>query len=188
MVIVAAVGLISLLAFGVAGQDPNSSIDAQVAHGEFPLAPSRRLALPVLGSSATQTLSGFHGKIVVLNIFASWCQNCSAETAILNQAQRQLGRREGTVLGVTYLDNSSDTEAFVKRLHITYPVVRDVSGSLVRSFGTYAVPETFVINRQGRIQALRRYQLTGTWLSRTVASMLSPSKSSAGTPNRRQTT
>ena len=66
-----------------------------------------------------------------------------------------------TILGVTYLDNSSDSETFVRRQHITYPVVRDVSGNFVRSFGATGVPETFVINRQGRIVALQREQLAG---------------------------
>jgi cytochrome c biogenesis protein CcmG, thiol:disulfide interchange protein DsbE len=42
----------------------------------------------------------------------------------------------------------------------------------VRSFGTTGVPETFVINRQGRIQALRRYQLNNTWLKTTLPRIL----------------
>jgi cytochrome c biogenesis protein CcmG/thiol:disulfide interchange protein DsbE len=60
----------------------------------------------------------------------------------------------------------------VRRQHITYPVIRDVSGSFVRGFGTTGVPETFVINRQGRIVALRRYQLDGNWLQQTVTRVL----------------
>ena len=47
----------------------------------------------------------------------------------------------------------------MRQQHITYPVVRDVSGNFVRSFGTTGVPETFVINREGKIVALRRFQL-----------------------------
>ena len=84
------------------------------------------------------------------------------------RAAAQLARDDATILGVTYLDNSSDSEEFVRQQHITYPVVRDVSGNFVRSFGTTGVPETFVINRQGRIVALRRYQLDGNWLQQTL--------------------
>jgi peroxiredoxin len=76
------------------------------------------------------------------------------------------------VLGVTYLDNSSDAEQFVRREHINYPVVQDVDDNYVRSFGTTGVPETFVIDRQGRIAAARRYQLTGDWLKRTLVRVL----------------
>ena len=80
--------------------------------------------------------------------------------------------QNATILGVTYLDNSSDSEKFVRQQHISYPVVRDVSGNFVRSFGTTGVPETFVIDRQGRIAALRRFQLDSKWLSQTLPTIL----------------
>ena len=56
----------------------------------------------------------------------------------------------------------------MRQEHISYPVVRDVNGNFVRSFGTTGVPETFVIDRQGRIAALRRYQLDADWLQQTL--------------------
>jgi cytochrome c biogenesis protein CcmG, thiol:disulfide interchange protein DsbE len=173
IVVVAAVGLLALLAFGVSSQSVNSSIDSSVARGVHPLAPNASLALPVLGSSAQESLADFRGKVVVLNVFASWCGPCRAEAPILDQEQKVLAKHGGTIVGVTYLDNSSDSEAFVRQEHITYPVLRDVSGNFVRSFGTNGVPETFIIGRSGRIEALRRYQLAGTWLEQTVAPILS---------------
>jgi cytochrome c biogenesis protein CcmG, thiol:disulfide interchange protein DsbE len=172
LIVVAAVGLLALLAFGVAAKDPTSSIDARVAHGVFPTAPNSTLALPVLGSHRQESLADFHGKVVVLNVFASWCDPCAAEAPILASEQRQLAMRNATIIGVTYLDNSTASEGFVHRYHVTYPVLRDVSGDFVRSFGTSGVPETFVINRQGKIQAVRRFQLSHTWLKQTLAPIL----------------
>ena len=143
LVVGAAVALLALLAFGVEGQGGDStSIDAKVARGVWPPAPDTNRALPVLGSTRSESLADFRGKVVVLNVFASWCDPCKAEAPILARTQRQLAHHDATILGVTYLDNSSSSEQFVRQQHITYPVLRDVSGSFVRSFGTTGVPET----------------------------------------------
>ncbi|HZU40452.1 MAG TPA: TlpA disulfide reductase family protein [Solirubrobacteraceae bacterium] len=170
--LLAAAALLGLLAFGVSHQGTSSSIDAQVAHGKRPPAPGARVALPILGASGRESLADLRGKVVVLNVFASWCQPCAAEAPILEREQRLLAGHDATILGVTYLDNSSDSESFVHRWHITYPVIRDVSGSFVRGFGTTGVPETFVIDRRGRIAALRRFQLDGSWLAQTLPPIL----------------
>jgi cytochrome c biogenesis protein CcmG, thiol:disulfide interchange protein DsbE len=172
LVVCAAGALIALLAFGVAHQGTNTSIDAAVAQGHRPSAPNAKLALPLLGEGGDESLVALRGKVVVLNVFASWCDPCKAEAPVLEQTQRQIASKNATVLGVTYLDNSSDSEQFVRQEHITYPVMRDVSGNFVRSFGTTGVPETFVIDRQGRIAALRRYQLDSQWLKQTLPRLL----------------
>jgi len=173
VVVAVAAALIALLAFGVAHQTTTSSIDAEVAHGKYPPVPNAHLALPVLGAAGRESIADMRGKVVVINVFASWCQPCAAEAPILEQEQRAIAGHDATILGVTYLDNSSDSERFVRQWHITYPVVRDVSGNFVRAFGTTGVPETFVVNRQGRIQALRRFQLDQSWLAQTLPSILS---------------
>jgi cytochrome c biogenesis protein CcmG, thiol:disulfide interchange protein DsbE len=170
--LVVAAGLLALLAFGVAHQGNNTSIDASVAKGDYPAAPNADTSLPILGAAGSKSLADFRGKVVVLNVFASWCGPCKAEAPILDQEQRTLARSGATVIGVTYQDNSDASESFVRQQHITYPVLRDASGNFVRSFGATGVPETFVINRQGRIVAVRRFQLAGNWLQRTVQPVL----------------
>jgi cytochrome c biogenesis protein CcmG/thiol:disulfide interchange protein DsbE len=173
LIAVAAVALLALLTFGVSKQNDTSSIDAQVAQGKFPRAPDARHALPVLGSSReTRSLADFRGKVVVLNVFASWCDPCAAEAPLLAREQRVLAKRGATLLGVTYQDASTSSEQFTRRYHITYPVLRDVSGNFVHAFGTTGVPETFVINRQGRIQALQRFPVTAKWLHQTLSPIL----------------
>jgi cytochrome c biogenesis protein CcmG/thiol:disulfide interchange protein DsbE len=168
----AAVALLVLLAFGLVSQGTNSSIDALVARGDYPPAPNYSMALPVLGSTHRESLRDLRGKVVLVNVFASWCVPCAQEAPVLAQAQRMLARQDGTVLGVTYQDNSSDDEAFVRQFHLTYPVLRDVSGNLARGFGTTGVPESFVINRDGRIQALRRYLVDSQWVRQTLPRIL----------------
>jgi cytochrome c biogenesis protein CcmG/thiol:disulfide interchange protein DsbE len=172
LVALAAAALIALLAFGIASEGNNGSLDAALAKGVRMRAPDANVALPVLGSPRKETLADFRGKVVVLNLFASWCGPCKAEAAILERTEQQIDGRNATILGVTYLDTTGDSEQFVRQEHITYPVVRDVSGNFARAWGANGIPETFVIDRKGRVVALRRYQLNGTWLQQTVQRVL----------------
>jgi cytochrome c biogenesis protein CcmG/thiol:disulfide interchange protein DsbE len=149
----------------------SSSIDAALARGIRPPEPSANLALPILGSSATRSLTSFRGKVVVLSVFASWCQPCKAQTAALEQAQAVITGQGATVLGVTYEDRSAAAEAFVRATHITYPVLRDASdrpSGFVRSFGITGVPETFIIDRRGRIAAAHASPIDDRWLTQTL--------------------
>jgi cytochrome c biogenesis protein CcmG/thiol:disulfide interchange protein DsbE len=172
LVVASAVALLALLTFGVSNQNDTSSIDSLVAHGKFPAAPNARQPLPVLGKSERATLSDFRGKVVVLNVYASWCPPCQAEAPLLAREQPILAKHNATLVGVAYEDLSSATQQFNRKYHLTYPVLRDVSGSFVHSFGTTGVPETFVINRRGQIQALQRFPVTAQWLNQTLPRIL----------------
>ncbi len=170
-----ACALVALLVFAIASQGSNTTIDTAVASGSRPLAPDAHTALPVLGSGRRVSLADLRGKVVVLNVFASWCVPCRAEAPILEHAQRQIAPHDATVVGVTYLDNSSDSEQFIHHWHLSYLVLRDVSGDFVRAFGTTGVPETFVIDRSGHIAAVRRYQVSSQWLAQTLKPLLGTS-------------
>ena len=172
LIVVAAAALLALLTFGVSHNSDARSIDARVAHGSFPTPPDYTTPLPMLDSSKHLDLASLKGKVVVLNMFASWCDACHAEAKMLVDEQKLLAKHDATVLGVTWNDNSSATTQFDRQYGIRYPVVRDVTGNFVHAFGTRQLPETFIINRQGKIQALRRFQLSQTWLDKTLTPIL----------------
>jgi cytochrome c biogenesis protein CcmG/thiol:disulfide interchange protein DsbE len=145
------------------------AIDSALAHGVDPPAPDQSVPLPILGAAGTRTLKDFRGHVVVLNLFASWCDPCRAESASLEQTQTRIERQGATVLGVTYLSDAAADERFVRAEHITYPVLRDTTRRLASAFGLAGVPETFVIDRDGRIVAAGRYQVGDRWLAHALA-------------------
>jgi cytochrome c biogenesis protein CcmG/thiol:disulfide interchange protein DsbE len=167
-----AVGVLALLVFGVARDTTSTSLDSQLAKGRHPVAPAADLALPILGGKGKEDIADLRGKVVVVNIFASWCPPCAAEAPMLEQVQKQIVRRGATILGVTYLDAAPDSEQFVKAHGITYPVVRDTGTTFTQDWGTTGVPETYIINREGRVAAILRSQVSQSWLDGALAPLL----------------
>jgi cytochrome c biogenesis protein CcmG/thiol:disulfide interchange protein DsbE len=165
----AGAGLVALLLYGVSTQAANRTLDELVARGQYPPAPDATRALPMLGSGGQSTLAAFKGKVVVLNFWASWCEPCQLEAPLLERAQDSLEKHGGMVLGVTYQDASPDSEGFVRRYHVTYPVLRDTTGEFAHSYGTRQVPESFIINRQGRVVAISRGQIEQSFVNQAVA-------------------
>jgi cytochrome c biogenesis protein CcmG/thiol:disulfide interchange protein DsbE len=169
-VIVAAAALVALLAYGVASQGTDSTIDDALNKGQRITAPTS--TLPRLGASGKASLSDYRGQVVVLNFWASWCPPCIDELPLLERTQRRLASRQATVLGVNYKDIPEDALGFVDRFHLSYPSVRDRDGDYAKDYGARAFPETFVIDRGGRIAALRRGPVDQRWLDQTLRPLL----------------
>jgi cytochrome c biogenesis protein CcmG, thiol:disulfide interchange protein DsbE len=165
----AGASLVGLLIYGVSTRAANRTLDEQVAQRRSPQAPDAAHILPVLGRPRSASLTSFKGKVIVLNFWASWCQPCRVEAPLLERAQRQLERHDGTVLGVTYLDASPDSLAFVRRYRLTYPNLRDDDSVFAHSYGTDRLPESFIIDRRGKVIAVSRGVIDQSFLNRALA-------------------
>jgi cytochrome c biogenesis protein CcmG/thiol:disulfide interchange protein DsbE len=164
--------LIGLLVYGVTAQSASRTLDEALAHGQHPAAPQAHRTLPVLSGTpagAGDSLAAYRGKVVVLNFWASWCVPCQDEAPLLERTQGRLSSHDGTVLGVTYLDASTDSRGFVREHRITYPNLRDTTGEFAHAYGTDQLPESFVIDRDGDIVAISRGEIDQAFLNTAIA-------------------
>ena len=151
------IGVVALLVVGLTNKGIGTSIQDSLKAGERPTAPA--LALPVLTAGdgvgpvdATVSLADLRGRVVVLNFWASWCDPCQAEAPILEAvAERYRGTKDVVVLGVDVQDLREDARAFVKDNGVTYPVLRDGSDGAQHAYQVPQLPETFIIDRKGRV-------------------------------------
>jgi cytochrome c biogenesis protein CcmG, thiol:disulfide interchange protein DsbE len=163
-----AAGLLALLIYGVSTQAASRTLDEQVASHHYPPAPDASRALPVLGGRGDASVASFRGRVVVLNFWASWCEPCRTEAPLLQQAQGSLQAANATVLGVSYLDASGDSEAFVRHYHLAFPQLRDGDGTFAHSYGTNQLPESFLIDRAGRVEAVSRGEIGESFVQRAL--------------------
>lgn len=100
------------------------------------------------------SLDRYRGKVVVMNFWASWCEQCKEEHANLLEIQRRYGGApQFVMLGINYQDRVPDAQEFLQifgRGH--FPYLRDVKGTITIGYGVYGIPETFVIDQQGIIR------------------------------------
>jgi cytochrome c biogenesis protein CcmG/thiol:disulfide interchange protein DsbE len=169
-----AVALIVVLAVAMtrtSDDDQRSqSLSAQIEAGKVVPAPGADDKRPLLVGDGEKSLADFRGQIVVLNFWASWCDPCKKEAPVLESAHQRLQKDGlGTVLGVTYQDDPVKSRAFMEKYGATYPSLQDPGRVLSQQFGASQMPETFVIDREGRIRAIAYGAVTEDFMNDALA-------------------
>ena len=158
----ATAAFIALLVYGVTTRSPNASIDQDLADKKA--ADPAPLSLPLLSAgeaeddraAAVERAAG-DGRVqldeldgpIVLNFWASWCQPCVAEAAVLERGWARY--RRTLFLGVNQQDVTDDARGFIERQGVTFPSVRDGSDETGRAWGLTGLPETFFIDQRRRV-------------------------------------
>jgi cytochrome c biogenesis protein CcmG, thiol:disulfide interchange protein DsbE len=143
VVLAAVLGIAALLATGL-GRDPTATASPLVGR----TAPDFRLA-GLQGPPVR--LSALRGQVVVVNFWASWCAECRTEQQALDQTWERFRDSGVVVLGVNFQDNATDAGDYLAGAGLTYPNVQDTDSRTALAYGLRGVPETFVVNRSGRI-------------------------------------
>jgi cytochrome c biogenesis protein CcmG, thiol:disulfide interchange protein DsbE len=134
-------GLLALLIWKVA-----QGSQKEAALGK--LAPD--FTLDRLDQPGSLQLSSLRGKVVVLNFWASWCYPCKREAPVLQAASKRWGDRV-VVLGVDVNDPRGDARGFMRKYGSTYPIVQDNKNVTSPKYGLTGLPETFFLDRRGRV-------------------------------------
>ena len=100
----------------------------------------------------TVQLSALRGKVVFINVWATWCQPCVDEMPTIERLYNQLHARGLEVVTVS-LDplGAQVVEPFMRRYQLTFPVLLDAKSQVERLYGTTGVPESFIVDKQGRL-------------------------------------
>lgn len=144
--------LIGVAAFFLLSQS-NPNADA----GELSLRPAElnqpapQLTLQDLQGRAV-SLADYHGQVVLVNNWATWCPPCRAEMPIL-EAYYQAHRQKGfVILAIEAGDPAEEVNAFVQKYGLSFKVLLDPEGQALIAFRNNALPNTYIIDRQGRIR------------------------------------
>ena len=104
-----------------------------------------------LDGKAVDSHTQFAGKVIILNVWATWCPPCRKEMPDLVRLSRLLPSNKFTVIGLAADNNPDDVRAFIKDQHIPFPIFWDKGGKQLAGpqLGVFKYPETFIINRRG---------------------------------------
>jgi len=125
--------------------------------------PANPAAAPAVGAPALafdlKTLDGkplkldsFHGKPLVLNFFASWCDPCRDEMPLINELAAQGNKNGFSVLGVAVEDTRAALLEFAKESKLVFPIALDLNNTVKRAYRIFGPPATFFIDSQGVVR------------------------------------
>jgi len=164
------IAALALLAYGLSANRPSRSLDEAIAKGKR--APAPPITLASLTTGRPVTLKSLRGKVVLVNVWASWCGPCQGEAPLLQSWYDRIRSSGGTVVGIDTFDVTSDARAFIRQFHLTYPELRDPSGQAKAKLGVTGFPESFVLDRSGHVAALQRGPVTSGFMQGTMLPLL----------------
>ncbi len=141
--------MFGLLAFVTVRSNRPAAISRALARGLTPSAP--HFVLPRLDAERSLDLTALRGSVIVINFWASWCIPCREEAPVLEVLWRRYKERGVVMLGVNVQDLEPEAQRFLRETRTTFPQVRDKDNSVYRMYGLTGVPETFFVDRAGRI-------------------------------------
>ena len=146
------VASLTLLAMPAAGQ-PAAGVLQRLGLAGYP--PDTR---PPGFSGATVdghalSLESLRSRVVLLNVWATWCLECRAELPVLEQLHRDYASQGLTVIALNFREEPGTVRQYARGLGLTLPLLVDSVGAIAKSYGVIGLPTSFLIGRDGRAVA-----------------------------------
>lgn len=113
--------------------------------------PIANLSLTSLDGKEVE-ISDFHGKVILINSWATWCPPCEAEMPSLEKFYRENKAQGFEILAINAGEPKEIITKFKNNNLITFPIFVDPDGSILESFGITNLPTTIVVNREGIVE------------------------------------
>ena len=184
------VGILTLLAASLAGcsnsqseTSSGSETNFVAGDGSIEVVPvAQRVAAPNFSlptlAGETFSLSKHLGKVVVMNVWASWCAPCRKEAPDLQAVWKQSDKKFVQFVGLDTRDSTTSAQGFVKNYGITYPQAIDTDGQVQllfrKTLPAQAIPSTLIVDAQGRVAA----RILGTASEATLRNVIDAVQSS----------
>ncbi|MFJ8579870.1 TlpA family protein disulfide reductase [Micromonospora sp. NPDC093277] len=169
MVLAVTVAVGTLAALGLRAPDTPAGTDS----GASTPAPAPALSGATLDGGRFD-LATARGQVVLVNVFASWCGPCRDELPLLVDAERRWSPHGLRLVGLNVRDGDAAVRSLLEETGATgLTVLPDPDGTRSVDWGVRGVPETFLVDRDGRIVERQRGVVTQAWLEQRVAPLLS---------------
>jgi cytochrome c biogenesis protein CcmG/thiol:disulfide interchange protein DsbE len=127
---------------------------------------------------ATFDLADWRGEVVLVNVWASWCVPCQQEQPLLVSSYRELAPRGLQIVGINVRDKPEEARAFMQEFgQAPWPSVQDPDGRRAVDWGTFALPETYLVDADGTVVAKAVGELDAAWIQQNVTPLLPPAAS-----------
>ena len=110
-------------------------------------------SLPRAGAAESISLTAQRGRVVLLNFWATWCKPCLDEMPAMQRLYKALDGEDFELLAVSVDRDAGAAQTFGERLGLTFPILLDPERAVATDFQTFVWPESYVIDRRGRIAA-----------------------------------
>ena len=146
--------ILNLLALPVTGEPLRKGLLEALSLSSYPVSMNPPEFSGITADGRRVSLSDLRGRVVLLNFWASWCQECRPEMPAFERLHRDLTGQGLTVLGVNVREGTQAIQSYAREMGLTFPLLLDAKGEIRKSYGVIGLPTTFLISRDGRTVGL----------------------------------